>query len=159
MPGPQLTPELAALEEQLRQLAPCESNVDRDTLLYQAGRASVRRRWLWPVATMGSMLTACALAMVLVLRPAPVVERIVHVPVPVPVNDTPPDSPIVVSEEPPVVYPVVQEDLSPRHRLQEHLLRWGLDGLEPAPPGSPTPVPGRNLYSHYSRLTQGESLP
>jgi len=52
-----LTPEQANVESLLRQLAPVESAVERDALMYQAGwtAASVQPRltahWLWPAAT------------------------------------------------------------------------------------------------------------
>jgi hypothetical protein len=49
MPEFPIDPELAALSNLLGGLAPRPSAVDRDRLLYEAGRRSVRRSRLWPV--------------------------------------------------------------------------------------------------------------
>ena len=154
MPGQEPTPELTELEEKLRRLAPGEGKLDRDALLYRAGRASARRGWLWPAVACVSSLTAAVLGVVLATRPAPaVVERIVYVPAeahaPAPPTDIPP------GELP--AYPVALEDLPPRLRLQERLLLRGLDGLGERPP-APAPA-SRDFFSHYSDFIKGESNP
>ncbi len=64
--------DLAAVEAALGALRPTPSGVDRDRLMYLAGRAAgsrsqgARRRradWLWPCATAASMLLAVGFAM------------------------------------------------------------------------------------------------
>lgn len=66
--------EYAALEAALRNLQPRNSRVDREQLLYQAGRSSARRElgrrrvggWIWPVTSVLS-LAGCVLLGVLYL--------------------------------------------------------------------------------------------
>lgn len=83
--------DVTELEAALASLSPRASRVDRDQLLYLAGRASaeqtsvgnLRRPWLWPAATAVSASAAVVLAVLLLARPEPrVVERIVYVPQP-----------------------------------------------------------------------------
>ncbi len=73
-----LTPAEHELASALGGLQPAATSIDRDRLMFRAGRASVHRRGrLWQGAT-GSL--ALALAVSLVVRPAPrQVERIVTV--------------------------------------------------------------------------------
>jgi hypothetical protein len=76
---------LGALESQLTSLTPQPSSLDRDYLLYHAGRASVRQGWLWQAATGFLVLVVAALSMALLYRPIQrseplVVERVVYVP-------------------------------------------------------------------------------
>lgn len=72
-----LTPELAELENRLRNLAPTASTVDRETLMYRAGweaaeaalqtrRLSTAKLWIWPAT---SVALAATLLLVLTLRP------------------------------------------------------------------------------------------
>ncbi|MBN2477645.1 MAG: hypothetical protein JXB62_23760 [Pirellulales bacterium] len=90
----ELPAELKAFEARLASLTPCAGRLDREALIFEAGRASVlpgggrsasgvlrRLRWSWPTA-FGAMTTVAAalLAMVL-MRPEPsVVVRYVRVP-------------------------------------------------------------------------------
>lgn len=153
MSGHEHTAELDALETQLRRLAPRESDIDRDQLMYRAGRDSVRGLWVWPVATAVSTLTAMVLGVLLSMQPG---ERVVYVPI----VEQAPSPPVIVSppsERIEASGPVAVEELSPKQRLLEHLVRWGLDGLSPAPP--PLGSPPRSLSSHYSDLTKGEFYP
>jgi hypothetical protein len=129
-------PELTALADSLRALAP-QARLDRDALMFRAGAAAARRAGLWPAATLLSSAVAVTLGLVLVLRPSPpprVIERIVTVPaeqLTLPREETP---------EPPAADgytpdPALPETASPYRKAQEHLLRWGLEGLgEPAEP-------------------------
>jgi hypothetical protein len=154
MSEPDATPELAALEAELRRLAPREGDIDRDALLFRAGRASARGGWAWPLTAALSTCVAVALAGVLTLRPPRVVYVTVERPA-APAEESPP-----ISDEPPpaVREPVAVEELPPYQRLQEHLLRWGLDGL-PAPPPPAESRPASDHFSHYSQLLRGESSP
>src|SRR5205823_14684738 len=80
MSEPFLNPELNALERALKQLVPA-GQVQRDTLMFRAGRASAPGRgWLWPAGAAVMTVVAIALGGVLILRspPAPA-ERVVYV--------------------------------------------------------------------------------
>jgi hypothetical protein len=59
-----MSPEsMNELSQSLRQLTVASPALDRDRLLFEAGRRSVRRSWGWPMATTVSLLLAgtCAL--------------------------------------------------------------------------------------------------
>jgi hypothetical protein len=135
-------PDLTALAADLRRLAPAPAGLDRDALLFRAGRASARRGWAWPAATALATATAASLALVLALRPPEVqtVERPVVVvvekqaPTVPQLQPTPPEAPSIDATEPEPTPPAP----GPAGRylqVQEHLLRWGLDGLgQPSEP-------------------------
>ncbi|MFO0841751.1 MAG: hypothetical protein U0797_05030 [Gemmataceae bacterium] len=142
-------PELAALADELRRLAPREPALDRDATLFRAGRASATRGWLWPAAAAASSLTAVLLGGALYLQPPP---QAVTVETRVAFEPAYPAVEVIPREESPVY-----EGLPPHRRLQEHLLRWGLDGLEPPPPSPP--APGRPYSSYYSDFSRGEPAP
>jgi hypothetical protein len=148
-PEPAPAPELTALEEALRRLAPAPAALDRDRLLFRAGQAAAPRRWFWPAATAVSTATASVLAVLLACRPAPVVERIVPVPV-----ERPAPAPLGEGPNDPEDSSVPPEARTPgglvsQRQLEEHLLRRGLDGLgEPPPP--PDPGPANSLFPQLS---------
>jgi hypothetical protein len=86
-----LNDELAAIEAALCSLQPVPSNVQRDRLMFLAGRASADRlplhgrprlpAWLWPCATAASLLVAIALGVLWSTGGKPeIVERVVYVP-------------------------------------------------------------------------------
>jgi hypothetical protein len=88
----ELTPELAAVEQQLAALAPRAARVDRDRLMFLAGAASEqgpvtrpaavqRLSWLWPSATGVLAATSLGLAVLLAVRETPA-PQIVYVPAP-----------------------------------------------------------------------------
>lgn len=81
-----LPAELKSLAARLGQLSP--TRADRDRLLFEAGRRSVRPSRVWPVST--AILGLLALG--LVLRPSAMVERIEYVERSVPTS-TPFDAP------------------------------------------------------------------
>jgi len=79
--GP-LNAELAAVEATLARLVPVESSLDRDRVMYLAGRASVRQAKsprLWQATTVAATLATCALGAALLGRTGPevVIERVV----------------------------------------------------------------------------------
>src|SRR5262249_21249191 len=80
MSEPLLTRDLQDLENALKQLAPA-GGLERDQLMYRAGRASAPRHgWLWPAAAAGMTAVAIALGGLLMLRPSPAPsEKIVYV--------------------------------------------------------------------------------
>jgi hypothetical protein len=80
--------EFKAIEAALAELAPTAGGLDRDRLMYLAGRASVLAngevrtfRWAWPVATAAMTTVAAALLAVVSLRLADPAPRTVEVPV------------------------------------------------------------------------------
>lgn len=115
---------LIDLERALLALAPTPPALDRDRLLYEAGRRAARRRGrVWPAATAALTLLALALGGVLVLRPTPPpAERIVYIPTPA----VPPESTLAPEARPPTADP------GGYFQLRDQLLARGLDAL-PAP--------------------------
>lgn len=83
-PSEHLTPDLRAFEAALAALAPKAAALDRDRLMYEAGRASLaplhppHRGWAWPAAFSAMSALAASLLLALVLRPPTVVERVVR---------------------------------------------------------------------------------
>jgi hypothetical protein len=133
--------ELNALADALRELAPQASRLDQRALLFRAGQASVPRRGLWPLATGLATCAALVLAGVMVSTPGPqrVVERVTVVKVVQPAPVPPPSVPVEDSPGPgSESTPVSDEEPLPSSRyfqVQQHLIRWGFDGLaRPAPP-------------------------
>ena len=141
-------PEMTALEASLGKLAPCPAALDRDRLLFEAGRASARPGRLWQGAAAAASLTAAALALLLVLRPAPVTvvePRVVYVherpaPQPAPEDPATPPAEVATADD---EAPVPQTEYL---RRRQEVLRWGVDMLPPPVPGtalsSPLLTPG-----------------
>jgi hypothetical protein len=140
---------LGALESQLTSLTPQPSSLDRDYLLYHAGRASVRQGWLWQAATGFLVLVVAALSLALLYRPIQrseplVVERVVYLPAERPV---PPPSPAATSSVPVVragagdPTQLVAEldrrvDAESLHR-RDQIFRFGIESMP-----EPRPAPG-----------------
>jgi hypothetical protein len=123
-------PALDALAGALRGLAPRPVGLDRDRLMFQAGRASAPRGWAWPLATVASAAAAAVLGVLLWVRPEPA-PRVVYLPA---------ERPATASDE---RAPGPDAGAAPGRwshylQLQEDLLRDGLDGL-PAPSDTPSP--------------------
>jgi len=78
-----LNEELAAVEAALGSLQPKSTALDRDRLMFLAGRAAAERKptaWLWPLATAATTLVAITFGTMLATRDGPqVVERVVYV--------------------------------------------------------------------------------
>jgi hypothetical protein len=132
-------PELAAMEAALAALAPARSRVDRDRVMFAAGRAAARARtgrgvWMALAASFG--IVALAEAAFIARRPAVVTERVVVITTPGgPVPRTAPtdsaaDRPGVTAEALP---PLARTDYE---RLSDQILRYGLDGLPDPPPAA-----------------------
>lgn len=127
--GPEELTELAA---RLRALAPSGGGLDRDELLYRAGRAAAPRRGPWVVASAVSTAVAAALALWLAVRPPAVVERVIAVPAQAP------------TEEPSSVPPeAIAGSPLPHLELQDRLIKHGLDGLGQRPAARPSILPPR----------------
>jgi len=138
----ELNPDLSALADALAGLKPRPAALDRDALMFCAGRASAPRRWGWPLVTAAVSLLALGLGVGLFVRQPLVVERIEYVRVEVPVPAPPaPETPAPVPTPADTPSLVTHEDEAPPlsgvRRLEDHLLRWGFDGLPPAPHAPP----------------------
>jgi hypothetical protein len=120
--------ELKKLESALSGLTPRPVHLDRDGLLFEAGRRSVRPSWLWPGAALGMTAVASLLLVALISRPNVTPERviqIVHEPAP-----AQPDRPIT----PPLAGVAPETDEHPVHPssfwwLQQMALRDGVEQL------------------------------
>jgi len=99
----ELPVELKAFEARLAALLPRADRLDRDALLFEAGRASTedrpRHRWAWPSAFWAMTTVAAALLAVVLLRPSGI--EYVYVERPVESQAAPVESiPQVVADEP-----------------------------------------------------------
>jgi hypothetical protein len=137
---------MSPLEAALGQLAPAAGALSRERVLFEAGRASARPGRTWPLLAGASSLLASVLALVLLTRPAQVVEHTVIVRVaqpPAPPSPPPPepaaDNPLVEQTEPTTDFFVSGETDYLRRR--EEVLRWGVDRLPAAAPRSPSSTP------------------
>src|SRR5262249_38547925 len=91
--------DLTGLESALVALAPTPSRLDRDGLMFAAGRASVSRTWI--KAACGLAGLSVALALVHIWRPTRVVERTVVVrDTGPPAASTAPRAPVSAESEP-----------------------------------------------------------
>jgi len=138
---------LNRLESALRGLTPSADPLDRDALLYEAGRAYEAARaavppprWPWPLAAAVSAMLAVTFGIVLLTGPSRMVERVVYVqpPAPAPVPAPPADTP-APPEQPPAASSASpwEPEPTPYEQACDNVLRWGLDGLPPAPPARP----------------------
>lgn len=112
------------MEEALSALEPAGHDIDRDRLMFEAGRASARRiRWTWPTAL---AVLSVALVVSLGARPEPViVERTVTVTVPQPIakQEMVPLSPL------PDAGTGDMSDLVAYAKLQQEVLARGVEAL------------------------------
>jgi hypothetical protein len=146
-----MTPEMNALADALAGLKPRPAALNRDVLMYGAGRASAARGWKWPLATAITSLVALGLGVALLVRPQPrVVERIEYVKVEIPVPAPPtPETPPASTPADAATLVTHEDDAPPRsgaRRLEDHLLRWGFDGLPPAPHAEPPKDTADSLF-------------
>jgi len=148
-------PDLKAIESALGELVPVPSRLDRDQLMFQAGalsvRSSSRGRWAWPSIAATLALALVAESLMLGFRPLPrAVDRIVVVHEPAPGAPLPPagstsstgpmsgatlpsPSPVNVlsqrSSSDEALWPLLWAGVSDSQRLQDLVLRFGLDAL------------------------------
>jgi hypothetical protein len=140
-------PDLAAVEAALGGLAPALGNINRDQLLFRAGQASARRGWGWPCATGVMTCAVLILGAVLVRRPAPQGIRETHFVRVESVPSGPVTGNLSVADASPVrpVKTVEAPALQTSYfKLQDQVLRWGLDAL-PSPPAPATVAPPLTL--------------
>ncbi len=145
MSDPINDPEVARLEAALIGLAPAPAQIDRDALLFRAGRDSASR----------------GLVVTLAVRPAPqIAERVVYVVVPQPAPDAqaiiaPPALSVAQSES---VVPSSERARLSAAALQQWVLRWGVEGLPVPVRGTPVsttpekPSPPTSLGSYRVQM-------
>ena len=131
-----LTPAESELEAALRTLLPTSPLIDRDRLMFQAGRSSARRHGrAWMTATLA---LAVALGVYAVLRPAPRgAERIVYVQADMPAV-RPPHQHVLAAAT-----PDAWRDQGQYLKLLQEVLTKGADAL----PGPESPAPARPAES------------
>jgi hypothetical protein len=129
-------PELRQLETALAGLAPRPAEVDRDRLMFAAGRLSAARtRWVLPLASASLASAATLLAVLILYRPP---TRFVYVPAPqVPLSAPSSGSPVPESQPPASADYIL---------LRNRLLNEGVEALPSLPPDpSPAGTPDRMM--------------
>jgi hypothetical protein len=136
---------LSALESKLTSLTPQPSALDRDYVLYHAGRASVRPGWFWQAATGFLVVVVACLSLALLYRPIQrsdplVVQDVPPIP-PQPVPPTPSTlipSPRVTEADP--TYRVAQAERERSQaenlRQRDQVLRFGIESLPQSRPSA-----------------------
>lgn len=144
--------ETLKFESALQDLRPL-ARLDRDALLFEAGRTAGRRSRdrLWAGAAAGLALIAIGEGAILAARTRPeprVVERLVVIREP-----TAEPAPVETRSGDPKPAPALSWSLteSPRSRLQRQILRYGMDGLPPSPNGSAAGGPSQATIGNLLR--------
>jgi hypothetical protein len=136
----------ADLENALQRLAPAPAAIDRDRLMFLAGKASRSNGGLAWKLTSGIFAAGCVvLALLLVLRP-PSEVRVVKIIVP---QTLPQEKPVIPKEVDAVksdpALGLAPDSKMPElayYRLQQQVLRFGEEALPPmSNPGGPTNEP------------------
>ena len=134
-------PEMNEFEQSLAALSPSRGFLDRDRLMFEAGRRSAARtdrfRWAWPAVAASLAAVALGQSFALSRRPAPeIVDRLVIVREPA-VEKAKPIEPVVILIEnaaPPEVPRDEPISANPYLALRRQIERHGLEGLpNPAP--------------------------
>jgi hypothetical protein len=167
--GPEsIGPELAAIESALAALAPRPARLDRDRLLYEAGRLAALqerswKRYGWPAA---AAALAATLLVSLIVRPEPqIVERVVRVPIATPLLESSPDGPgplggetkltayVTRTMEPrrPVVFDVHSPGEMPYPRLRDMVLACGVEAWRSTSPTPSSPPPAEPVSQRQWR--------
>jgi hypothetical protein len=142
--------ELSNLARALGRLRPAPPSLERDVIMYRAGLRAARRGPGWQIAAGAAAGLALLFAgLWLSDRKQSLPAQIVYMPAPheeeppplpheeKPIEHEPPPGP---PQPPPPIeaQPVARlpepEPPTDRRKVEEHLLRWGLDGLSPPPP-------------------------
>jgi hypothetical protein len=141
--------ELTRLESALRDLTPSASPLNRDIVMFQAGKASAPRSRLWPLATAACSVVALGLGFLLAPRPAP---QVVMQRIPLPVEKAP--APQIESPSPPepptvTAAPRLEPPASRYDQVRENVLNLGLDGLPTQPRQRREPIRADVLLKLY----------
>lgn len=146
--------ELSELEQALRALEPAPSAINRDQLMFKAGRASALAPpgRGWQIATVCASATALCLALILALRPIPDPQvRFVTLAPPLPeIAQQLPAHEVIPKEVTPHEASPVRDIFAgpfswgaefPSWRMQQMALRWGVGSLPVwVPDDSPEPA-------------------
>ena len=142
--------------DRLAKAAPHPGRLDRDALLFDAGRRSARRGAFWPLTALG----LAVLSAILVIRPARVVEveRIVYLPAPAATAVAEPAEP---AEPVPQAAPLPREWIDGL-RLRQRVARDGVNALSSttwaAPASSANDVPDFAALRLNAPATKGDRL-
>jgi hypothetical protein len=131
MPEFPIDADLAALSAALGGLAPAAPALNRDRLLYEAGRRSARSRPAWPIATVLFAALSAGLGARLATAPVPAPQiQIVDVsrPEAVHVRET-----IHTTNAPPTL---VHSPAAPYLRLRDQVVRFGAESLPSVAPAA-----------------------
>jgi hypothetical protein len=147
-----IDPKLLALESALASLAPAPGRLDRDQMLFRAGRATSRTRLVWPCTSVALAALVAGMGMLLALRPdaAPTV-RIVYVPVMEqnPTSAEPMENLSSAADYARPTTDAASARLQPLscYQLERLAQRWGLDALPDAAAAADgeDPAPARRL--------------
>jgi hypothetical protein len=136
---------LSALESKLTSLTPQPSALDRDYVLYHAGRASVRPGWFWQAATGFLVVVVACLSLALLYRPIQrsdplVIHDVPENPLPPAVPPSAVNTPSPRSTEADRTYRVVQAEREHNQaenlRQRDQVLRFGLESLPESRPSA-----------------------
>jgi len=134
-------PEMTEFEQSLAALSPSRGALDRDRLMFEAGRRSAtspsRLRWAWPAVAASLTVVALGQTFALSRRPEPrVVERVVIVREPT-VDEANPVEPVVILSRntfPPQARSDDPISAGANLSLRRQIERYGLEGLpNPSP--------------------------
>jgi hypothetical protein len=127
--------DLTELERHLAALSPKPATLDRDRLLFRAGRDSMRRHWAWPTATAVMALACVGLTLTMMLRSAPEpIVRVVKEQVIVYVSAPESVASVAETAKTPVAYApgspgIDKTPALPYWQMHQQVLRFGVDGL------------------------------
>jgi hypothetical protein len=129
---------LTNLESALGGLAPSAAGLNRDRLLYEAGKLAAPRRMRWPIAASVFAGLSAVLALQLFVSPAPrTVEVVVYVPTPTPHFESE-SSPTVVANND-SKWGNAFHSSAGYMSLRDQVLYFGADALPAAPPAPNAP--------------------
>jgi hypothetical protein len=147
-------PEMTDIESALRALAPVPSRLDRDRLMFEAGRLARgrtgRERWLWPSVAATLALVVAGESVVLASRPAPrVVERLVVIGEPSKATPSDMETVIAVAPSPERSTPASAGGVAP-NRFEDI---WGDPSQAILPPRWETVADARRLQDRMLSLS------
>lgn len=128
---------LTNLESALAGLAPSEARINRDRLLYEAGKLAAPRSLRWPIATSMFALLSLGLGLQLFLQPSPRTMQVVYVAAPAPHHES--GSPFAVMESNDTKWGNAFRPSAGYLSRRDQVLHFGADALPAAPssPGAP----------------------
>jgi hypothetical protein len=145
--------DLTPFTRALANVPPSPGRLDRDNLLFAAGRAAGRRAVVfWPVTAAALAGLSTVLALVLLNRPPTVVERVVHIPAPV-LPDAPPPAPVGPRDDHSAPTPSSPSpSLAAALRLRQRVLREGIGEVPQVPWAAESPASSSSEVPDLSSL-------